>query len=439
MKSTPASLTIHPGVRVVLLCVGLVLLVGLLYSLKTVTLGDSANSRLATVYALTHEGTWYIDSPPDRAPNPFAMNTVDKVELQGRMLSTKPPILPLLMTGEYVVLRSVLGWDLSDRTQLKHIVQGMVLGMAIVPFIIILIIFARFLEHFIATPWRRIPPFIVLALGTQLPGFATQISNHIPGTCAMMLALYFALVLGSKRVSPTPWRFMAFGFFGGLTFTLDMPLTVFIAAAGLYLIFKFPRQAILYSGVAMALPLLVHFAVMIYVTGSPLPIQMRKELYFYEGAFWRSPSGLDGLNEPKGIYGFHILLGRFGLFLLFPVLITGVVAVFQSLQDRSLPWRGYILGGFTACVLLSFYYIFNTNNYGGSAYGFRWYIGVMPVLLMMSAPVYERMRAWWAWGIWVMLFGMSMYSAWECFQAPWGSCHEWTVRLIFGAPFGSSS
>ncbi|HNT89100.1 MAG TPA: hypothetical protein PKL84_14640, partial [Candidatus Hydrogenedentes bacterium] len=63
-------------------------------------LGDSANSRLATVWALVHEGVWHID-----LPNPFEPGTVDKVEIDGHLYSTKPPVLPLLIVPAWCALR----------------------------------------------------------------------------------------------------------------------------------------------------------------------------------------------------------------------------------------------------------------------------------------------------------------------------------------------
>ena len=76
-------------------------------------LGTSATSRLATVWSLTRHHTFYIDRPAGEAPNPFEQRTVDKAMANGRLISTKPPILPLLMTGEYIVMRKLLGWQLE--------------------------------------------------------------------------------------------------------------------------------------------------------------------------------------------------------------------------------------------------------------------------------------------------------------------------------------
>lgn len=98
-----------------------------LAGLRTVTLGDNASSRLATVYSLTTAGTWYIDAAPGEAPNPFEAITVDKVQARGRILSSKPPVLPLAMTAHYAVVRAATGWDLAHEADWKRIIQSMCL------------------------------------------------------------------------------------------------------------------------------------------------------------------------------------------------------------------------------------------------------------------------------------------------------------------------
>ena len=87
--------------------------------------GDTANSRLATVLSLTRHGTWYIDRPADEEPNYFEQRTIDKVVVDGRTISSKPPILPLLMAAEYVFFNKCFGWELLDEDDRKQIIRYM--------------------------------------------------------------------------------------------------------------------------------------------------------------------------------------------------------------------------------------------------------------------------------------------------------------------------
>ena len=56
----------------------------------------------------------------------------------------------------------------------------------------------------------------------------------------------------------------------------------------------------------------------------------------------------------------------------------------------------------------------------------------MPALLLMATPVFARPRGALFWAAAALLCAVSLYSSWECLQAPWGVCHEWTCRWVFG-------
>lgn len=410
----------------------LVFIAGLIVFLNTPAdhIGDTATSRLATAYSLVHHGTWRIDEPK----NPFEAATVDKCMIDGGIYSTKPPMMPLIMTAEYGVMHRIFGIDLAKKEDTRLAVKVMTLTLVATAYLATLVFFLLMARWFIPSPWGRLAALLSLVFGTQLLGFATHIDNHLPAAGALMPALYLALGLATERLRPAAWRFTLFGLLGGLVFTLDMPITAFVAAAGLWLLWRFPKQAVLWGGTGLLLPLAVHFAVMVTVTGSPMPVQMRPNLYLYENSYWRNPSGVDALNEPKLTYFFHMNFGRFGSFTLFPVLLTGLAGAAWSLFRGNAPLRGIVLAAAAAFTLMTCYYVFSTNNYGGAAYGFRWHIAAMPVLLLMGAPVWNGMRRPWHWALFAVLVAVSCYSCWECFGTPWGEHQEWTCR-VFGPSY----
>lgn len=429
MTAPPAHTWPEPAQQLLLSIAALLALWGGWRSTQTF---DSANSRLATAYSLVHHGTWYIDRPENEAPNRFEQATVDKVELNGRLLSTKPPLLPLLMTAEYCLLHKLCGWSLDPPDERARIVRCMNWTFAGLPYLLCLWFFAKLLPWFIAPPLPRFALLFALAFATQIPGYAVHINNHIPAAAALMAAIYLALGIQTGRLAPAPWRFFLFGLAGGITFAMDLPTAIFIAFLGLWLLYHHPRPTLFYAAPGLALPLLLHFALMLYVTGSPLPIQSRKELYLYEAAYWREPYGLDALNEPKLLYLFHSTFGRFGSFLLFPILNLGLASIICAVFRKNWPQRGLILAALPPLLILCAYYTLSTNNYGGSAYGFRWHITAMPLLLLLAAPLAARCSRPWHWVLLVLLLMPSLYSSYECFLAPWGSQHEWTCRWLFG-------
>ncbi len=391
---------------------------------------DLALSRLATLYSLTEYGSFYIDAPEGKEPNPFASNTVDKVLTQGREISSKPPVLPLLMTAEYVVLRHIAGLDLKNETDHARIIRVLTFTFVSLPFFLTILLFDRTIALFDVEPLIRWLVTFFLSFGTLLWGYSLSINNHIPGTFSLMLCLYLALGLIYGKWAPSGWRFALFGLSAGLVLTVEMPAAIWAAIAGLCLLYHFPRKTLMWGAVAVLIPVAVHVGVMLHVTGSPLPVQVHPEMYLFENSYWRHPRGIDALNEPKGTYLFHMTFGRCGLFILHPVLLAGLLSPVGFFLGKRLRYHRPILLGALGFLILTTYYCLQTNNYGGVLYGFRWYIPAMPVLMLMGVPVYEKLRARWQWIVVGLMFGISFFSAWEATRGTAYSGQEWPCQFL---------
>lgn len=392
---------------------------------------ETARSRLATVLALAHHGTWEIGRSSGGPRNPFEKSTVDKAQIGDRLISTKPPVLPLVMTAEYIVLKSLFGLRLDKPEDVDRIVWIMAITFIGIPFILTLVFFDKTLAWYAPDPAARTAGLAGLAFGTQLLGYATHINNHVPGACLLMIMLYFALGLADAKLPPAPWRFAAVGCLGALAITVDFPVGIFVVLACLYLLARFPRQTLAWVVAGAVPPLALHAGIMIAASGSPLPVQMRPGLYLFESSYWRNPRSADALNNPKGTYLFHMTFGRDGLFSLFPITLLGLVAGVLGVVRRHAPHRTLLLLGAMGFAILSAYYATSTHNYGGAAYGFRWYIIAAPVLLLMGAPLLTNRTKKWQWIVVGVLLLVSAYSGWQGFRHPWAIDSEWTVR-IFG-------
>ena len=391
---------------------------------------ETARSRLATVLSLADDRSWYIDRPSTVERNPFEATTVDKVQVDGRLISSKPPLLPLMMTAEYVVLRAVFGWELLDEDDRRSIVSVMSLTLIGIPFLLGLFFFDRTTGFFVADPFARAVGLFGVAFGTQLWGFASSINNHIPAAASLMVAFYFAFGLGTGALPAKRWRFVAFGFFGALAATFDVPVAIFVALAGVFLLSRFPRETLLWTIAGVLPPLVLHFGIMIAVTGSPLPVQMNQKAYMYEGSYWRNPRGVDALNHRVGTYLFHMTFGRVGVFLLYPITFLGLVSLGGRTLWRDARFRPLLLVGAVGFAAMTAYYALRTNNYGGVAFGFRWYIVAMPVLVLMATGALAGCRRGWQISCVAVLLAVSVYSGWLCFLHPWEVDAEWTTRLF---------
>lgn len=392
---------------------------------------ETARSRLATVAALADYGTWYIDRPPGEARITFEKHTIDKVKVGDHLISSKPPVLSLAMTAEYIVLRALLGWNLNNEADLSRIVTAMSLTFSGIPYLLTLIFFDKTAALYQTSLKSRTIAFAGLAFGTQLWGFSSHINNHLPAVALLTAAVYLALGLTTGRLTPRPWRFALFGLCGSLAVTIDFPSGVFVTIAGLFLLRHFPKQTLTWTMIGALPALAVHAGVMMVITGSPFPVQMHKEMYLYESSYWRNPRGVDALNEPKGTYLFHMTFGRAGVFLLYPITLLGLLAglipsIWTDPRNRPL-----LVTGIAGFALLTAYYAASTNNYGGAAYGFRWYIIAMPILLLMGAQLMSKCTKPWQWLLVTLLIAVSVFSGWQCYMHPWEVDPEWTTR-IFG-------
>lgn len=398
--------------------------------------GDASASRLATVYSLVEDGTWYIDRPVDKPPVSFEQDTIDKVVVNGRMLSSKPPVLPLLMAGEYWVMKKALGWSLDKPEDANKIVRVMATTLAGFSYVLALVLFGKAIRMFVDDPLIRLLLMFCLAFCTQLWGYSTQINNHVPAAAMLLAAVYLGLGIGWGTLSPRWWRFFLFGLTGALVVTLDMPATIFVAAVGVYLLAGHPRQTLTWAVAGAAIPLALHLGILYETTGSLLPVQTSPAAYLYEAGYWRNPQGVDALFQPKGTYLFHMTLGRCGIFSLYPILLAGIAGTLRATYKKTVPGRAEILLGAAAFAVMTAYYVFKTNNYGGEAYGFRWYIPAMPVLLLMGAPVFMTLRVRWKWLFVGVMIGISFYSGFESARSPWGANLNWTNTLFLGPTYG---
>ncbi|MDK1021139.1 MAG: hypothetical protein QGD90_05840 [Candidatus Hydrogenedentes bacterium] len=404
-------------------------LIGIFITSKPPT--ETARSRLATVLALAHHGTWHIDRPPGDAPISFEKHTIDKVKVGGHLISSKPPVLPLAMTAEYIILKALLGWRLDEEEDLGRIVSVMAFTLIGIPYLITLLFFDKTASMLVSGMASRTVGLAAVAFGTQLLGYATHINNHVPAACLLMIALYLALGLISGKLSPRPWRFIAFGLCGALAITIDMPSGAFVAVAGFYLLARFPSQTLAWATLGAIPPLALHFGVMIAVTGSPLPVQMHDEMFLFENSYWRNPRNVDALNEPKGTYLFHMTFGRAGIFALYPMTLLGLLPVFIAAARKDSRFQPLLTIGLIGFAALTAHYALSTNNYGGVAYGFRWYIVAMPVLLLTGTQFIAQCTKRWQWAVIGVMLAVSIYSGWQCYGHPWEVNAQWTTR-IFG-------
>lgn len=400
--------------------------------------GDTLNSRLSTVVALVHEGHWDIGAHVDGAPNPFEPGSVDKVMVDGIIYSSKPPVLPLLMAAEYALLHKGFNLSLLKEYEQPRIATIMTVTFIVIPFVSALVVVALWVRKNRLSTFNQGSVVLTAAFGTEMAGFSGTFNNHVPAAACLIGALYLAHrgvveAFGNKKIE---WNWIFCGLLAGLAATIDVPTAVIAVAVGLGILWIRGNKSFGFYLLGGAVPVLLHCGVMISISGSPLPVQMDQSLYWYENAYWRIPMGIDDLHHGKGIYFLNSTVGRYGVFLLYPVTIFGLFGIVADsvrigkVDDVDGRIRRFSLLFLVSFGILLFYYVMRTNNYGGFSFGFRWLIAAVPVFLWGTVRFFEVSRSRFTMGVYLAALCVSAYSVWLCQNAPWSINEEWTVRLF---------
>lgn len=399
-----------------------------LFALLTHTHINSWNeySRLAAVEALVERGTWMID---DTA---LGRLTGDRVLLNGHFYSDKPPVFTFVASGVYAVLHRSVGLAFDPQEcdpraptcycfafqcaqPFDQAFYLMTLIMVGVPSALML---ALFYKSTGLPGLANLPALIltgVLGLGTMILPYSLVFTNHVP-TAACLLAGLYALVR-SRSKNFKRWLFAA-GFLTASAVTLEFQVGPFLLIFLMVALWRHRRSAWLFVLGAL-LPLVLTAALDWWMLGDVLPPQLHTAGYNYPGsALYGTAGGTHGSADLLE-YAFRILMGDHGVLAFTPVVLWAIYAVVTVLGRREHPLRGEAIAVGVASLALSLYIIFFTDNFGGQAYGPRWFIAITPPLFFFAAEpaLYHTIRRWL---IFAALSALSVFAAWQGAPNPWG-------------------
>jgi hypothetical protein len=382
-------------------------------------------SRFATIRALGDNGTYAIGSIHEDGSftdgsivKEFGWDSIDKVRRpdNGLLYSSKPPLLPTLLAGEYMLLKMIPTFSYSPEDGWQHtgqltfaehpqaLVRIIVATANWVPFVIYLTLFSRLLGRITSDEWVRAFAVAAAAGGTYLTGFSVTLNNHTVAAFCSFFALYPAIViwLDDKRNS---WLFAVSGFFAAFTAVMELPALALAAALFLALAWKDLEKCLMYFIPLAVIPLAAHCLANYQVTGSLMPAYGEKEWYVFEGSYWKiddagrlvgssndadgnliigDPTGIDNQHEPWYVYLFHMWLGHHGVFSLTPVLIFSAIGVGRTIARGDRPWVhvAYLALGLTLILIIFYTFGPAPRNYGGMCNGMRWLFWLIPLWLV---------------------------------------------------------
>ena len=218
---------------------------------KTPLLSANDRSRWCTIRALVDHGTYAIDDVifKDRAHKKRDREwyTIDMVRHKGpdgreHYYSSKPPLLPTLLAGEYWLIQRATGSTLADRP--FYVVRLMLIISQVLPLAVCLLLLARLAEKYGTTDWGRLFMIAAGAYGTFLTTFAVTLNNHVVAAVSAAIAVYAALAIWCEGEGRLRY-FIVAGLFGAFTAANELPALSLLGVMGLGLVWRSPRRTLL--------------------------------------------------------------------------------------------------------------------------------------------------------------------------------------------------
>ena len=318
-------------------------------------------SRWATVYSLAERGTYEISQTP------WPM-TIDRIQIDGRNYSSKPPLLPTMLAAEYLALKKLSFGKVNFQETPETVIRSLVATFNLLPLLIFLFLFSRFLNRFDLDSWTHLFSMLAAGLGTYLTAYSITLNNHTIAAFSSFFALFPAYRIWAEKQEK--WQFYALaGFFGAFAAVNEFPALALLAFMGVGLLWKSPKRTLLFFAPFAFLPLSGHFITNYLATGSWKPAYANKRAYDFPGSYWKIdpssgrlvgsrtdpvsgktvlqfPEGIDNQYEPWPVYLFHMLIGHHGIFSLSPIYFLTALGIRRVLKDRRdslMPSDGWLL------------------------------------------------------------------------------------------------
>ncbi len=344
--------------------------------------GGNDASRFAQIESLVDYGESSIDS------SRYGW-TVDRVTIDGKDYSNKPPLLSLFGAAVYFVVKTTLGLDFSANERV--VVYLLTLFVIAVPTACLSAVFWTSLGVYerVDTPARFLTTCAVAA-GTILTSFTTTFSNHPVAALLLFLACRSA------------WegRGLAAGVWTALTACVDLvPGLVFVPAV-LFIVRRQGQRADLGRALlALVAGAILFLSANLAIVGSPLPPKMVPGAVDHSSVFEYGDDALQ-LNVPISLrpaspgHLFAALLGWHGFFSVSPVLLFGafgMVAAARGGGPLEIP-VSRALGVATLATAAG--HLLFIRSFGGWSYGYRYLIPLVPLLLFFAPRVLTRRSKW---------------------------------------------
>ncbi|HTP10642.1 MAG TPA: hypothetical protein VMP08_20455 [Anaerolineae bacterium] len=353
-------------------------------------------SRMATVQTLVEQDTFIIDHTEFN-------RTGDKVFVNQHFYSDKTPLLSVTAAGAYSILHNIFGLTLDPTicvpdediaacraftptgtrfTAFYWLTLIFVGGSAA----LLVVLFWHALLNVGASGTLATAFAIALGLASPIAPYSIVFAGHVPAALCLFAGFMLLTSAGSR------WRFFWAGFLISLSANIDLTLAIFIAAFGLWILFTRWRSVPPYLFGAL-IPFAISAAINYWAAGAIMPLYFDPKAYDFIGTVLNTTVG--GTNGFYSLdfgvhYTYDMFVGQRGVFSFTPMLIFAFIGMAVAFRRRR--QRGLILTVLAGSLVFAAYLILRTDNFGGLAWGTRWFVPLVPVWWYFVYDAYNVFR-----------------------------------------------
>jgi hypothetical protein len=404
-------------------------------------LSGNDRSRWLAIRALAESGSFEIDAYMDAN----VWNTIDMVKHRGRdgemhLYSSKPPLLIVLLAGEYWAINKVTGWTLADNPY--EVGRLMLFTVQVLPTLLMLAMIASLAERFGKTDWGRIFVVAAAAFGTMLTPFVAVLNNHTIAAVSAAVALYAFVKIWCDGQQKLRWYALA-GLAAAFTAANELPALAFFALLAAALLWKDWRLTLAGFAPLALLVFAAAFGTNYWAHDSWRPPYAHRSAtdpddnwYHYSytlggkerQSYWLDPQGIDKGEPSKLDYAFHCFIGHHGIFSLTPMWLLSAWGTWIWLRRGTTAERQLAAGiALLTVVVLTFYIGLRPQidrNYGGMTSGLRWLFWLAPLWLVVMLPAADRLsqcRRGMSVALVLLTFSVlsANYPTWNPWTQPW--------------------
>lgn len=374
-------------------------------------------SRMATVQTLVEQGTFIIDHTEFN-------RTGDKVFVNGHFYSDKTPLLSVAAAGTYSILHNIFGLTLDpticvpdeDRAACRAFTPT---GTRFTAFYwltlifiggsasLLIVLFWRAMLNAGASSLLATALAVALGLASPIAPYSIVFAGHVPA--ALCLFAGFMLLIASPIKRRSGWKFFFAGSFISLAANIDLTLAIFIAAFGLWVLFTQWRRLLPFA-LGVMVPFALSAAINYWAAGTIMPLYFDPNAYDFVGTVLNTTvGGTNGFYSwDFGVhYTYDMFVGQRGLFSFTPMLIFAFSGMGVAFKQRR--QRGLILTMLLGSLVFAAYLILRTDNFGGLAWGTRWFVPLVPLWWYFAREAYGVLRApRWASMMWRAFFWIAV-------------------------------